>query len=267
MRCWAASCASQASWPLSGRTRFATRISGRRGAQGEAGDGGTDRVGGGRARLGDQPHAGVAVGEDRLDGGQFDVPAGARLVQPLGGHRHAREPAEDGAQGARGLPLRRQQPAQIAAELLGQGEEHERLGNGGQVDDEEVVGLGERGVAQGAQQGEFLGAGQGGDLLRVQRGGAEEVERGGRALLEGHEAVAEARGGVRSPGGEAGCGLDGAGAGRDAEYGTEGVGAVGAEHEGAAAPAGGVQRGGRGDGGPAGAAGAGDQDGAHDGER
>ncbi|CAM5297665.1 hypothetical protein SVIOM342S_08228 [Streptomyces violaceorubidus] len=184
----------------------------------------------------------------------------------LGRHGDAREPAEDGAQGAGGLPLGREQAAQTAAQFLGRGEQGEGAGRGREVDDEEVVRLGEGGLAQGAQQGEVLGAGQRGEVLGVEAGGAEQVERGGGAVLEGGEAVAEALGGVGAPDGEAGFDGGRRRAGAQAERGAEGVVAVGAQEEGAGALPGGGERGGGGDGGTAGAASV-DQEGAHGGER
>lgn len=130
-------------------------------AQGEAEAGGAHGVGAGRAGFGDQAYGGAAVGEDGLHGGQLGVPAGGGLVEPVGGHRDAGEAAEDGAQGAGRLPLGREQAAQVAAELLGEGEQAECLGGGRQVHDQQLVPLAEGGVAQGAEEGELLGAGEG----------------------------------------------------------------------------------------------------------
>ncbi len=149
--------------------------------------------------------AAAAVGEEGLDGGELEVEAGGRLVDPLRGHRDAREPPEHRAQRAGGLPLGRQQAAQDAAQFLGQGEEGERARGGGKVDDEEVVVvLGGGGVPQGAQHGEFLGAGKGAGLLGRQTGGAEQVERTARALLQRGEVGAEPRVGIDPPHGEPG---------------------------------------------------------------
>ncbi len=131
----------------------------------------------------------------------------------------------------------------------------------------ESVALGEGGVAQGAQQGQFPGAGQRGQFLRVEAGGAEEVEGGGGAVLEGGEAVAEALGRVGAADGEAFLDADRGRAGGGAEGGAQGVVVVGAEEQGAGARTGGGERGGGGDGGAAAAAGARDQDGAHEAER
>ncbi len=127
--------------------------------------------------------------------------------------------------------------------------------------------LGERRLAQGAQQGQVVGAGQRGEFPGLETGGAEEVEGGGGAVLEGGERVPEALGGVGAPGGEARFDGGRRGAGGHAERGAEGVVAVGAEEEGAGALAGGGERGGGGEGGTAGAAGTRDQEGAHGGER
>ena len=176
-----------------------------------------------------------AVGEYGFDGGQFDVPAGGGLVQPLRRHGDAGQPAEDGAQRAGRLPLGREQAAQIAAEFLGEGEQGEGLRGGREIDDEQVVRLGEGGVAQGAQQRELLGAGERGDLLGVQAGGAQEVEDVGRAFLERGEVVPETGGGVGTPGGEIRGDPSRRRARLRAEGRAEGVGAVGAEDEGAGA--------------------------------
>ncbi len=203
----------------------------------------------------------------QLHGGEFQVPAGRRLVQPLRGHRNTGEPTQDGAQGAGRLPFGREQPAQVAAEFLGQGEEGEGLRGRGEVDDEEAVLLRQRGVAQGAQQGEFLRAGQRGEFLRVEAGGAEEVQCGGGAFLEGGEVRTEVPGGVGAPGGEVRGGFDRGRAGRDAEGGAEGVRRVGGQHEGVRAVGRRGQGGGGREGGTTAAAGAGDQEGAHGGER
>ncbi len=240
---------------------------GAQGAQGEAEAGGAYGVGTGRAGFGDQAYDGVPVGEDGLYGGQFDVPAGRGLVQPVGGHGDAGQPAEDGAQGAGRLPLGREQTAQVAAQLLGEGEQGEGLRQGREVDDEEVVALAEGGVPQGAQEGQLPGAGQRGDLLGVQPGGAEQVQDVRGAALEGGEVLAEAFGGVRAPGGEVRGGLDGGRSGRGAQCGAQGVGVVGAEQEGAGAVGCGAQCGGGSDGRTTAAAWARDQDGAHEAER
>ncbi len=187
----------------------------------------------------------------------------AVLVQPLRGHRYAREASEYGAQGAGGLAFRWQEAAQIAAELLGEAEQRERLWGRGQVDHEQVVRLGERRVAEGAQEGELLGAGERGEFLGVESGGPEEVQDRGEPLLEGGQVLPEAFRRVRPPCGESGGSLHGPGARGHAEHGAEAVRAVGAQHEGAGALAGGGQGGGRGERGAAAAALACDQEGAH----
>ena len=79
-----------------------------------------------------------------LHGGQFEVPARGGLVQPLRGHRHPGELGEDRAQRAGGLALGRQEAAQIAAQLLGQGERGEGLGGRREVDDEQAGFVGAR---------------------------------------------------------------------------------------------------------------------------
>src|SRR4051794_18786520 len=235
-------------------------------AQGEGEACGPYVVGAGGAGFGDESYDGLAVGEDGLDRAEFGVPAGGGLVQPLRGHGDAGEPSEHGAQARGGLALGREQTAQVAAEFLGQGEKGEGLLGGRQVHDEQFVPLGERRVAQGPQEGEFLGAGEGGDLLGVQTGGAQQVEHVGGTVLEAGEIIPETGGGVGTPGGEVRGDPGGGGARCRAEHRAQGVGAVGTQHQGAGAVACGAQGGGGGDRRTTAAAGAGDQDGAHRGE-
>ncbi len=229
--------------------------------QGEARGGGAHGVGAGGAGLGDQADGGAGGLQDGLHGGEFVLPAGGGLVQPGGRHRDTREAAEHGAQGAGRLPLGREQPAQIAAELLGEREGGEGLGGGRQVDDHGVVRAVVGGVAQGAQQGQLLAAGQRGELVAVEPVGAEQVEGSGGTFLQGEQVVPEAVVGGEVPGGEPRVRV------RPAEHRAEGVGAVGGQHEDPVAGARRGERGARGDGGPPGAAGAGDEKGAHKGER
>ena len=154
-------------------------------AQGQSEGCGAQGVGSGGSRFGDQAYDGVAVGEHGLDGGELPVQAGRGLVQPVGGQRNAGEAAEEGAQGAGRLALGRQKAAQIAAEFLGEGEKGEGAGEGREVDNDEVGCrvVQEGGVAQGAQDGEFLGAREGDDLVGFEGRGAEEVQGGGGLLL------------------------------------------------------------------------------------
>lgn len=229
--------------------------------QGEPGAGGVQGVLGGRARFGDQPECRRAVLDQRLDPGQLGVAPGGGLVQPLGGHGDTGELREHRAQGAGGLAFLGQQPAQIAAQLFGQGQQGEGFAQRRQVDDEEVVaGAGPvalRGAAQGVQQGEFGAAGEFGELLAVHAVAAEQVEHAGQLVLECEEFAAEVRAGVDPDGPQAVGDPGGFGVRREAGCG------VGGDQQGAGAASGAGQRGGRRDGGTAGAAEAGDQDRPH----
>ncbi|GAA2490856.1 hypothetical protein GCM10010406_28730 [Streptomyces thermolineatus] len=123
-------------------------------------------------------------------------------------------------QGAGGLPLGGQQPVQVAVELLGQGERGQRLVHGRAVDDDGVpagrlpgtpCGPGQRGPAQGAQQGELLGAGEFGEFLGVQRPRAQEGQEGLRGALEVRRPAAEVPAGVGAGRPQAGNPGDGGG--------------------------------------------------------
>ena len=75
--------------------------------------------------------------------------------------------AADGGRAQHGeqAALGRQQPVEVPAEHLGQGEQAQGLGGRGAVDDDEVpvaaLGL----VGQGGERGDLLGAGQRGELV------------------------------------------------------------------------------------------------------
>ncbi len=222
-------------------------------------------------RLGDQPYDGVPVGDDEPRRRRVPGPSG-RPPRTAPRRAWGRRRAGRGRGAGRGPPAARaggDGAGSGAVPRAGRAARGARRGR--EVDDEEFVvigALGEGGVAQGTQQGEFVGAGQGGEFLGVEAAGAEQVERGGGAFLEGGEVVPEPLRGVGPPGGEAGFDGDRCGAARGhPEHGAEGVVAVGAEEQGAGALPGGGERGGGGDGGTAAAAGARDQDGAHGGER
>lgn len=146
-------------------------------AQGEGEGGGAHGVGAGRAGFGHQPYDGVAVVDHGLHGGELDVPAGRGLVQPLRGHRNSGQPPQDGPQRAGGLPFGGDQPAQVAAQLLGEREQGEGLRGGGQIHDEQVVPLAEGGVPQRPQQRELLGTGEG----VTSSGSSREAPRRSRA--------------------------------------------------------------------------------------
>ena len=119
LRCWATRPASQVSCVVLGqdavgdqqvrRARTAGRVrrAARRTASAPAGPGSATS----RTLV-------PAVLDDGRDGGQFDVPAGGRLVQPLGGHRDPGEPAEDGPQRAGRLAFGREEPPQIPPQFL-----------------------------------------------------------------------------------------------------------------------------------------------------
>lgn len=178
--------------------------------------------------------------------------AGIGTPHELGEHR---------AQGAGGLAFRGQQAAQIAAQLLGQGEHGEGLAQRRQVDDEKLVAvvrpvaLG--GAAQGVQQGELAAAGEFGQLLGVEPVAAEQVEYRERLVLEGQEFGAEVLAGVDAGEPESIGDLGGFRGVGEAGYG------VGGQQQRAVAAAGGGQCGRRRDGGTAAAAGAGDEDRTH----
>ncbi|CAO0827926.1 hypothetical protein SMICM17S_09655 [Streptomyces microflavus] len=218
-------------------------------------------LGGGCRRLGDQAQRGGAVLDQRLDGGQLLVLAGGGLVQPLRGHRDPGELGEDRAQGAGGLAFGGQQPAQVAAELFGEGQQGEGLAERREVHDEGVVAAGgpvaRGGAVEGVQEGELRGAGEFGELLAVEAPGSDQVQHAGSALLELGEFGAEVLAGV-DPGVVEAVGDRGRfRAGGEAGYG------LGGDQEGAAAARGGGQGGRRGDGRTACAAGTGDQDRTH----
>lgn len=113
---------------------------------------------------------------------------------------------------------------------------------------------------QGVQEGELRASGQFGEFLAVQPAGAEQVEDAGGPVLEGDEFTAEVVRGVDAGVVEPFRGLGGrvAVAGREARYG------VGGDQQRAPASGRRRQRGRRGDGGTACAAGAGDEDRTHD---
>ncbi len=138
---------------------------------------------------------------------------------------------------------------------------------GRKIDDEQVVQLGEGGVAQGAQERQLFGARERGDLLGVEPGGAEQIEGGGGAFLEGGEIVAESGGGVGPPDGEPLPGHHGRGPGDGTEHGSEAVTPVAAQQQYSLTVTRGGERGGSGNSRTTAAAGARDQDGAHEGER
>ncbi len=188
---------------------------------------------------------------------------GGGVVELLGRHRDAGELGEHRAQRAGRLALGRQQTAQIAADLGGQGEQPERFGGGGHVDDDHVPVA--RGVfgAQRVQQREVLGAGEFGEFVLVEGAGAEQVEGRAGPLLEGEEFLAETVAGVDAQGVQArryrgGC----AGAEGGAQHRFRRA-AVGGEQECPRAPAGAGQGGRGGERGAARAAGARDEDDAH----
>ncbi|MDH6227349.1 hypothetical protein M2169_004319 [Streptomyces sp. MJP52] len=209
-------------------------------------------VGGGGAGLGGETDRGAP--QQGLHLGEFPVPAGGGRVEPVGRHRHPGQPAQQRPQRAGGLPFRREQPAQVAAQHARQGEEGEGLGGRREVGDQHVVGAGERRRAQVAQQSELPGAGQRGELVALQRARAQQVQGGAGPLLEGPQRVPEPPVGVGRAHREAGNAVG-------QETGRQGV--VAGQQQGAGALAGGAQGGGRGDGGAAGAAGPGDQYGPH----
>ncbi len=191
------------------------------------------------------------------------LPAAGGLVQLLGRHRDPGELGEHRAQGAGGLAFGRQEAAQIAADLGGQGEQPDRFGGRRHIEDEQVPGA--RGVlgAQGVQQREGLGAGEFGEFVLVQGGGAEQIEGGSGAFLEGEELLAEALAGVDAAGVQAG-GYRGRGirGRRRAQYGLGRL-AAGGQQQDARSPPGAGQGGRGGERGAARAAGAGEQEGLH----
>ena len=138
--CWAARSANQGSADASGRTRLATRASTRRPCRARPVGGGAQRVGAGRARV-RRP----AVRWSPASSIRPWTAASSASQRAAASYSHSAgigTPASWASTGRRARAAWRsagQQAAQVAAQLLGQGEQGEGLGERGQVDDEEVV--------------------------------------------------------------------------------------------------------------------------------